>query len=222
MRLGVENGRAVLDNPCHVGMVAARDTPAAPSRSQTAEVTARQPPDPAGEWLTVDQAAAYLGLSASGFRAIGTTEGLEVRRRGNRPVVRRSDLDAYLERARIRPGKVIIGDQLHGRTSHHFTVSRRKQRPDLPGVAEVDSRPPPRARLDRHRHRPSPRSTHRQRQPPARQRIHSEAVTDAPADRAVVVGFRNWLKFKHKITETFPGRRVGGRPPLPARGLIVA
>jgi len=28
-----------------------------------------------GEWLTVEQAATNLGLSSSGFRAIGTTEG---------------------------------------------------------------------------------------------------------------------------------------------------
>ncbi len=101
-------------------------------------VTARQPTDPAGEWLTVGQAAAYLGLSASGFRAIGTTEGLEVRRRGNRPGVRRADLDAYLERARIQPGQVVVGNQLHGRTSHLFPASYRTQRADLPGVAEVD------------------------------------------------------------------------------------
>jgi hypothetical protein len=64
-------------------------------------VTAPQPPDEVGEWLTVDQAAAEIGLSPSGFRGLARAEGLEVRRRGRRPGVRRADLTAYVERARI-------------------------------------------------------------------------------------------------------------------------
>jgi excisionase family DNA binding protein len=64
-------------------------------------LSTRQPAEEVGEWLTVDQAAGELGLSPSGFRGLAKTEGLEIRRRGGRPGVRRSDVDAYVERARI-------------------------------------------------------------------------------------------------------------------------
>jgi hypothetical protein len=72
-------------------------------------VTARQPPDEVGEWVTVDRAAAELGLSPSGFRGLARAEGLKVRRRGTRPGVRRADVNAYVERARLlgaRPASV--------------------------------------------------------------------------------------------------------------------
>jgi hypothetical protein len=62
-----------------------------------------------GEWLTVDQAAGQLGLSASGFRALASDEGFEVRRRGSRPGVRRADLEACLERARVQPAHIVTG-----------------------------------------------------------------------------------------------------------------
>jgi hypothetical protein len=43
-------------------------------------MTTRQPPDLAGEWLTIDKAAAYIGLSPSGFHGLVVIEDLEVRR----------------------------------------------------------------------------------------------------------------------------------------------
>jgi hypothetical protein len=76
-------------------------------------MTARQPTDPDGEWLTVEQAETHLGLSPSGLRGLAKTEGLDMRRRGNRPGVRRTDVDAYVERARIRPGEITGGRNLN-------------------------------------------------------------------------------------------------------------
>ena len=96
-------------------------------------------PDSVGEWLTIDQAAAHLGLSPSGFRGLAITEGLEVRRRGRSPGVRRADLDAYLERARIRPGQVSApsGDRRRSaRFSAHEPFARHID-DDVDGRAEV-------------------------------------------------------------------------------------
>jgi hypothetical protein len=101
-------------------------------------VTARKPPDPAGEWLTVDQAANHLGLSPSGFRALASDESLEVRRRGSRPGVRRVDLDTYLARARIRPGDISTGGSLDPKPRYEPAEPDVPHvNPDAPGVAEA-------------------------------------------------------------------------------------
>jgi excisionase family DNA binding protein len=72
------------------------------------------------EWLTVDQAAAELGLSPSGFRGLAEAEHLTIRRRGNQPGVARADVDAYLERARIHPGGITAG-----RRAREFVAGRK-------------------------------------------------------------------------------------------------
>jgi hypothetical protein len=100
-------------------------------------VTPRKPPDPAGDWLTVDQAAAYAGLSTSGFRGLAEAENLDVRRRGRRPGVLRADLDAYLERARIQPGTITGVSTSKGRYEAHERYARDVDG-YVPGLAEVD------------------------------------------------------------------------------------
>jgi hypothetical protein len=66
-------------------------------------MTAALPADMPGEWLTIQQAARQLGISASGFRNIAKTDGITVERRGQRPGVRATEINAYIQRARIRP-----------------------------------------------------------------------------------------------------------------------
>jgi hypothetical protein len=100
-------------------------------------MTARQPPDLAGEWLTIDQAAAYVGLSASGFHGLADGEDIEVRRRGRRPGVLKADLDAYLQRARIRPGTVRGVSTSKGRYEAHERYARSVDG-YVPGLDEVD------------------------------------------------------------------------------------
>jgi DNA-directed RNA polymerase specialized sigma24 family protein len=85
------------------------------------------------EWLTVNEAAECLGLSPSGFRVIAATEGIEIRRRGRQPGVVRADVDAYIERARIRPGQIRDGrtdNQAHERFARSLSE-------DVPGLAEL-------------------------------------------------------------------------------------
>lgn len=60
-------------------------------------------PDDADQWVTTERAAAALGLSDSGFRALARREGIAVRRRGRLPGVLRTSLESYLERAKIAP-----------------------------------------------------------------------------------------------------------------------
>ena len=55
------------------------------------------------EWITVADAARWLSMSRAGFRVLAHREGVEVRQRGRLPGVRRADLDAFVERSRIRP-----------------------------------------------------------------------------------------------------------------------
>jgi hypothetical protein len=66
-------------------------------------MTARLPPDTPGEWLTIQQAADRLGLSPSGFRGLAKTRKIPINRRGNRPGVQSTDIDAFVPRARITP-----------------------------------------------------------------------------------------------------------------------
>jgi hypothetical protein len=115
--------------PCRVAVASCR----LPSCS----MTVRQPPDPAGEWLTVDQAAAYIGLSAAGFRRLATVEDLEVRRRGRRPGVLRADLDAYLHRARVQPGTV-RGASISKERYQALEPFARDVAGYVPGLAAVD------------------------------------------------------------------------------------
>jgi hypothetical protein len=68
-------------------------------------LTSRLPRDEPGEWLTIGEAAARLGLSPSGFRGLAQAEGIPVERRGSRPGVRATEIVAFIERARIRPGE---------------------------------------------------------------------------------------------------------------------
>jgi hypothetical protein len=101
-------------------------------------LTAPQAPHPDGEWLTVEQAAARLGLSPSGFRGLAETEGFEVRRRGNRPGVRQVDVDAYLERARIQPGAVAGGRRAGPSYFRAHEPYARGIDAEVPGLAEVN------------------------------------------------------------------------------------
>jgi hypothetical protein len=64
-------------------------------------MTARMPTDPPREWLTIREAAGRLGISPSGFRGLAKREGIAVLRRGSRPGERSTEVDAYLDRARL-------------------------------------------------------------------------------------------------------------------------
>jgi hypothetical protein len=64
-------------------------------------MTVPLPPDRLGEWLTIQQAADRLGLSPSGFRGLAKTRRITINRRGSRPGVQSTDIDAVLQRARI-------------------------------------------------------------------------------------------------------------------------
>jgi hypothetical protein len=52
-----------------------------------ATVTTRPDSDQLPEWVTVGQAPAGLGVSASWFRGLAKAEGIEIRRRGRQPGV---------------------------------------------------------------------------------------------------------------------------------------
>jgi len=94
----------------------------------------------AREWLTVDQAAAELGLSPSGFRGLAKTEHLTIRRRGRQPGVWRADLDAYLERARIQPGQMTALSRDHRRSARFGAHEPYARTIDahVPGLGEAN------------------------------------------------------------------------------------
>jgi len=53
------------------------------------------------QWVTTAEAAAVMGLSVSGFRALARREGIRVRRRGALPGVHRPSIESYMARAGI-------------------------------------------------------------------------------------------------------------------------
>ena len=56
---------------------------------------------PATEWVTVAEAARRLSLSPSGFRGLAKSEGIEVRRRSQKPGVNWTDVESFIARSRI-------------------------------------------------------------------------------------------------------------------------
>jgi len=59
-----------------------------------------------GEHLTTDRAAAYVGLRLTAFGRLAVDDNLPRTRSPGGWLYARSDLDAHLEAARIRPGDI--------------------------------------------------------------------------------------------------------------------
>lgn len=55
--------------------------------------------DDNGQWVTTAEAAAVIGMSVSGFRALAHREGIHVERRGALPGVQRASIESYIERS---------------------------------------------------------------------------------------------------------------------------
>ena len=73
------------------------------------------------EWMSTDAACKYLGVSAATVYRL-VDEGLLAAYRPSRSIrFRRSDLDAYLEAVRVRPG-----DLVHLRSDEEGRTARRK------------------------------------------------------------------------------------------------
>lgn len=77
--------------------------------------------DSQNEWMSTDGATDYLGVSSATLYRL-VDEGLVIAYRPSRSIrFRRSDLDAYLEAVRIKPG-----DLTHLRTDDIGRTARRK------------------------------------------------------------------------------------------------
>lgn len=59
-----------------------------------------------GEWLTIEEAASYLGLASTTLRRRLEAGVLPATRRGRTLYLLLADLDAHIEKCRLEPGEL--------------------------------------------------------------------------------------------------------------------